>query len=375
MLIWKSVLASNTSSTKKISRYFYLSLALLFSQSTWAELSTGVWFNYRYVTDSGGTSDERDADTFGDIQSEALILYLDDQVKDSPWKLSGEVRFGPGSFTDRANNSTGDNFTLHKAWLAYQFDENSELKIGKSQVPFGWKTVNFWPGDLLQAGYGDQMDVGVKFTSTRSSLTYDLAYYHADDWGETSTDTVDDNGHWGSSTTYRKVQTLVANALYQFNDQHGLGVSLQSGKLQDLTGINPENPVDGSHSGALLYYLGNFNKFNVKAEVMQVERSLPADYVSSSGVMEDIDNNRAAVEFGYREGNWYWYLDATMAEPGDQTNSDVDTVTAIAPGVSYDYGPGWFYFEALSQDGYVDRNGEIGEGDFSALYVSVDYYF
>lgn len=375
MLDWDSVLKLVKQKPFKKPLGFCIIFSFLFCQTASAGLSTGIWFNYRYVTDSGGTSDERDADTFGDIQSEALILYLDDKVEDTPWSMSGEVRFGPGSFTDPANNSTGNNFTLHKAWLAYKFDENRELKIGKSQVPFGWKTANFWPGDMLQAGYGDQMDVGFKYTATQDALTYDVAYYHADDWGETSTDTVDDNGHWGSSTTYRKVQTVVANALYQLNDQHGLGVSLQSGKLQDLTGVDPENPVDGSHSGAVLYYMGNFNKFNLKAEFMQVERSLPTDFAASSGLIEDIDNSRAAIELGYREGPWYWYLDATMADPGDQTNTDVDSVTAIAPGVSYDYGPGWFYFEALSQDGYVDRNGEIGEGDFSAVYVSVDYYF
>lgn len=354
---------------------FCICLICLTSHSVWAELSTGVWFNYRYVTESAGVSDERDADTLGDIQSEAVILYLDDDVEDSPWSLSGELRIGPGSFTDVGNNSSGDNFALHKAWLGYQLNENSQIQIGKSQVPFGWKTVNFWPGDMLQAGYGDQMDVGVKWSTTADTFHYDLAYYHADDWGETSTDTVDDNRHWGSSTSYRKVNTLVANLLFNMTDAHQLGASVQSGRLQDLTGINPENPVDGSHMGAVLYYYGNFDAFNMKAEIMQVERSLPSDFAQSFGLVEDIDNMRAAVELGYRQGNWYWYLDATLADPGEQSDTEVDTVMAFAPGLSYDYGPGWFYFEALSQDGYVDRNGQVGEGDFSALYVSVDYYF
>ena len=84
------------------------------------------------------------------------MLYFDHQAEGSQWLFSGEVRYGPGSFTDPLNNSSNDTFVLHKAWLGYTFNEESMLKIGKSQVPFGWKSINFWPGDMLLGGYGDQ---------------------------------------------------------------------------------------------------------------------------------------------------------------------------------------------------------------------------
>ncbi|MGM0678579.1 MAG: porin, partial [Pseudomonadota bacterium] len=155
-------------------------------------ISGGVWFNYRNVADN-----DRDNETAGDIADEALVLYVDDKKDGRPWSFSAETRFGPGSFTDPDNNSTGDSYTIHKAWIGYQMSDSSQLKIGKSQVPFGWKTANFWPGDVLLGGYGDQMDVGIKYSGSDDALSYDLAYYHADDWGETSTDSVDDNGHWG----------------------------------------------------------------------------------------------------------------------------------------------------------------------------------
>lgn len=352
-----------------------LTLAFAASPAVWADLSAGVWANYRYVTDSSGISADRDDNSLGDIADEAVILYLDHQAQDSKWSLSAEMRYGPGAFTNPSGNSTGDNFVLHKGYLNYQIDDNRSLKLGKSQVPFGWKTVNFWPGDILQAGYGDQMDVGVKYSVSNNSISYDLAYYHADDWGETSTDTVDDNGHWGSSTTYRKVQTFVANIAVPLNDNHTLAFSAQGGNLQDLTNVDPTNPVDGSHSGAVLYYLGQFDQFNVKAEAMQVQRSLPKDYAASINTTDDITNTRVAIELGYKSGPWYWYLDSSWATPGDQPDDSVDTVSAFAPGVSYDYGPGWFYLEALTQDGWVGSNGEIGEGDFTAVYITADYYF
>jgi hypothetical protein len=72
-------------------------------------------------------------------------------------------------------------------------------------------------------------------------------------------------------------------------------------------------------------------------------------------------------------GDWSYYLDVSAADPGTAGNN-ADTVTAFAPGMRYDYGPGWFYVEYLTQDGFVDANGQVGEGDFDALYVTLDFY-
>ncbi|WAJ70139.1 porin [Catenovulum adriaticum] len=342
-------------------------------------LSGGLWFNYRYVNDGGDASVERDQDTMGDIADEALIFYVDDVAENRPWSLSAELRVGPGSFTDPSSNSSGDNVALHKAWINYKIDEQNQLYLGKSQVPFGWKTVNFWPGDMLQGGYGDQMDVGIKYKASRQNLTYNLAYYHADDWGESSTDSLDDNGHWGSASGYRKIQTLVADASYQLNSNHKLGASFQTGKLQDLSEPNLASdqnpaPVDGKHNALALYYIATFNPLYVKTQWIKVNRELPDNYRLVNNLATDIENDRAAIEIGYKHNNWFAYINANWAKTNTNGNS-ADSVTAFAPGVSYNYGPGWFYLEYLTQNGYIDANGDVGEGDFSAFYASVDYYF
>lgn len=323
-------------------------------------ISGGFWFNYRYVDD-----DPRDDETSGDIGDEALIIYVDDKPEGRPWSFSSETRFGPGSFTDPINNSTGDNFAVHKAWVGYAYDENSQLKIGKSQVPFGWKTVNFWPGDMLLGGYGDQMDVGIKYSRHSGALSYELAYFHADDWGETSTDTLDDNRHWGSSTSYRKVKTLVANVDVELASNHTLGLSLQSGRLQDLT-TTPFN-TDNTHSAYNLHYHGVFGDFYTKAQYIDVVREIP-------NIVEDIENWRAALEFGYTLNDWFYFIDASSADTHTEGNS-AKRVSSYAVGLQYDYGPGWIYLEYLNQDGFIDDNGDIGEGDFSAVYATIDYYF
>jgi hypothetical protein len=55
-------------------------------------------------------------------------------------------------------------------------------------------------------------------------------------------------------------------------------------------------------------------------------------------------------------------------------------MVAFAPGVSYNYGPGWIYAEYLTQTNYLSRTGDVGDsaGDdytFSATYLTIDYYF
>ena len=324
-------------------------------------LSGGVWFNYQYAQ-----NDKAQQESWGVIDSEALILYADGNVPDTPWTYSAETRIGPGSFTDANNNSTGSQFGIHKAWVGYQFEDGPMITIGKSQVPFAWKTYNFWPGDMLLAGYGDQMDVGVKVSQTLGALHYDAALYLADDWS-TSTDTMDDNGHWGSKATYRKVQTFVGNLSYSINDMATVGVSAQSGGLQEL--VSGDGEVSGDHNAAALYYTLKVGGLWAKASYIMSERNLPNEVADVT-----IENDRYAAEVGLNTGNWSFYADLTYAEPGTDGN-DTDTIRAFAPGMSYDYGPGWMYLEYLTQDGYVDRNGMALEGDFDALYATIDFYF
>ena len=328
-------------------------------------LSGGVWYNYENTSSDDGSD--------GNFGYEALVLYANGQAEKGKgnWSYAAELRVGPGSFTDTENNTTGDEFALHQAWIGFDLSENHKLTLGKSQVPFGWKTVNFWPGDMFQAGYGDQMDTGVKLTSKYNNIDFNLAYFFADDWGKTSTDSTDDNRHWGSSTTYRKVKTVVADVQYPISENHTLGFSAQSGKLEDLIA----HQADGDHSAWVLYYLGQYGNFYTKAEYIDAQRTLPESYVNQEELtVDEIKNQRLALEVGYKFKEWNFYLDVTQAKP-DTAGSTADTITAFAPGITYNYGPGWLYLEYLDQDGYIDRNGQVFEGDFSATYLSIDFYF
>lgn len=360
-------------------------LSALFSHQVLAsnDLTLGLWYNYANENDNlPGNSYTAN----GDFGNGAVILYADGAAEKGQgnWSYSAELRVGPGSFTDTLNNSTGDEISLHKAWVGFDFNDNYKLIIGKSQVPFGWKTTNFWPGDMYQAGYGDQMDVGLKLEAKQGKLNYNLAYYLQDDWWATSTDTTDDNRHWGSSTTYSKKNTFVADVNMAVTPNHTLGVSLQTGQLQDLTGersnpskkLNNRIETDGNQTAAVIYYKGKFGQNFVNAEAIQTERSMPGDLVAVDGIASKHKTTRYAFEIGRNQGNWRYYLDATWADSGTKGNNN-NMIAAYAPGVSYDYGPGWIYAEYLTQNGYIGRYGDVVNDDyeFKALYLSMDWYY
>ncbi len=348
-------------------------------------ISGGFWINHSlYNNDVNEVS-------YGDTNYEALILYIDHTDDASGWMFSSEFRLGKGGFTDPDNNNTGGHYGFHKAWIGKQFGPGT-VKIGKSAVPFGWKTTNFWPGDEMLGGYADQMDVGVKWSADVGKFNYDVAYFHVDDFGN-STETMDDGGHWGSTATYdpldtpnnpaddvsinyQKSQTVVLNGAYEIAEGQKVGASYQVGKLRDLTG-NADRPYEGDHSAAVVYYEGLFGDLGVKAQYMTTERDLSGiTGVDAAGLEPEIKNDRKAVTVTYAMNDFLFYVDYTNAEAKTDGNDDlVGSADSWAPGMSYNYGPGWVYVEYVTNDGGIDSNGMVTDGDYDAWYFTMDYYF
>lgn len=358
-------------------------LCLPLNAQAGAKVSAGVWWVYRNVLqsdfDSPALNSDLSNETGGSFADPALIVYADDDGSYGPWHFSAEARIGAGSFSDPSNNSSGDTFAMKKAWIGYDVTEHSSLKLGKSQVPFGWKTVNFWPGDGVQGGYGDQMDVGLKYSGDADAFHYDLAYYHQDDWGDDSTDTLDDNGHWGSSSTYRKIKTGVVNLDWTPVEGHTLGVSYQYGRMQDLS---PEDPgdwkADGKHSAYDLHYMFQQGPFTAKYRYINVRRDFSGmdAFLSTDQAPADdvVKSERHVAEFAYRRNSWSYYIDAGIASTNTDNNDSKD-IQYYAPGVRYNYGPGWIYLEHLWSNGDIDANGDIHNDAFRAIYVAFDFYF
>jgi len=356
-------------------------------------ISGGIWLNHQQITeDTGSDKSVREGDTFGNVNSETLILYIDHKQENTDWQLSAEWRTGPGSFSDADNNSTGDTSGFHKLWVGYNFSDDRQLVIGKSQVPFGKQTMNFWPGAIGLGGYDDQLDLGVKFSDKQGAISYDLAWFVSDDFGTDSTDTMDDNGHWGSSTTYRKVNTAVANIGYDLSENTTIGASYQQGELQDLTSVSSDtDSLFGQHYAWDVWYTGTFGKMSVIAQVMGTQRDgldeiidqdANANPTSAPVGADEVKTIRQSLTLSYATGPFNYFIDYTGVTSKTNGN-DASDMFAFAPGVSYNYGPGWIYAEYLTQSNFLDRNADVADsGDanntdsrFSATYLTIDYYF
>jgi hypothetical protein len=345
-------------------------------------ISGGIWLNHQQIDESGNNKSEREADTLGTVGSEALVLYIDHQQKDSAWQLSAEWRSGPGSFSDSSNNPTGDTSGFHKLWVGYNFSKDRKVVIGKSQVPFGFGTTNFWPGDMGLGGFGDQLDVGVKFSDKQDAISYDLAWYIADDFGAKSTDTMDDNKHWGSSTTYRKVNTAVANIGYDLSESSTIGFSYQQGELQDLSGtFDDKGSIFGNHNAWDVWYTGTYGNVGVKAQVIGTQRNGVDEVLVGGNALgaDEVKTLRQSLTVSYATGPFNYYIDYTSAA-SDTDGNNANDMVAFAPGVSYNYGPGWIYAEYLTQTNYLSRTGDVGDSagkdyTLSATYLTIDYYF
>lgn len=339
----------------------------------------GVWFNH--VFDDNNAVHRETGGELGDV---ALILYADDGGRFDDYRFGVEFRLGDGSFTQPDNNHTGNNFGFKYAWVGREFSDTALLQLGKVAVPFGVPRLNFWPGEMLRGGYGDVQDVGIRFQDSVGDFSYAVGYFHADDFGGTSTDTMDDNGHWGQSTcddgvgncdlAYRKVQTLAGTLDWHLSDHHTLGLGLQAGRLQDLAPLVDESDViagpsrvNGDHQAAALNYQYQRGAWQFAAQHIEVRRDLPR-------YSETVKNNRQVLTGGYSYDRWFFFLEGSTAKSRTR-GADTDRVHAWSPGARYSYGPGNIYLEYLWQDGDIDRAGDVVEGDFDAVYLTVDFYF
>lgn len=197
------------------------------------DVGGAVRANYVYSKDypSGGRSKSG-----GDIEWDTYRINIDWQKGD--WSSSVEYRW------------YDDYDFFHHAWVGYQLDEFSTIKVGLNRVPFGvgaYGPANSWFFDQhFYVGLADDMDMGIKYTRKKDNLALDLAYYAGSEpngngndnnvaWAEDSSryaydivDTGDPHSH------YRERNQFNARAIVSTLEDSvptDVGVSLQVGQL------------------------------------------------------------------------------------------------------------------------------------------------
>jgi len=79
--------------------------------------------------------------------------------------------------------------TIHHGWIGYKFEEDNQVELGVTQVPFGlrpWMSHNYFFSLGYYIGLEDDYDAGIKWTSKYDNLDLELAYFRNEELGDAS---------------------------------------------------------------------------------------------------------------------------------------------------------------------------------------------
>jgi hypothetical protein len=227
---------------------------------------------------SGGAEDQNRGDD-GTISLDTFRINMD--YSRGSWVGKFEYRFYPGY---SSNNSDSYSF-IHTAWLGYNFENDDQLQVGINRVPFGpgaYGISQSWFFDQhYYLGLADDMDLGIKYTTTQGDWTFDFAYYLTDEGsylGENfSTDSVrysyDVTNESGNG--YEEENQFNARAVYaaELGDVSvDLGFSAQYGMLDSQ---GPQD--DGDHYAVSFHPVFKWNNFTLSTQLTKYEYDVDAD--------------------------------------------------------------------------------------------------
>ncbi|MFD2114021.1 hypothetical protein [Thiorhodococcus fuscus] len=194
-----------------------------------------------------------------------------------------------------AGNGTNYSF-LHTAWLGYRFADDSQVQVGVNRVPFGptaYGVSQSWFFDQhYYVGLSDDMDLGIKYTTSIDNWTLDFGYYAASEGSYLGrslnsarysydavrwTESVDENGnviYGGAHNGYEERNQFNVRAIYSFEDvavPTDVGVSLQYGQLKG------QRTDDGSHWAASAHMINRYDNWTLATQLTRYEYDIDSD--------------------------------------------------------------------------------------------------
>ena len=355
-------------------------------------LGFGAWVNYTYDVDNDASEDR-----YGDLDFESFNIYANHQHGD--WFFDGEVRLGAGSFqvsgiddgedtnaTAASRNVVG----VKELAIGRHYGEEWTMTVGKTEVPFTYSRFNFWPGERLASGFGDQYNPGIRFDFDPVNNPMDMSfmYIKSQNWS-TDTTSLDDGtlGHWGANDTYHKINTLVADLGFTQGDFR-YGASLQAGQLADQgdqSGLDAADEIE-THWAAGLYTEGTVGAWDLAGQLVHYDQGDTDEFhdaINTAGSSDTYDTQGSGqvgmLSAGFNAGDWYHYGDLTGRSA--DSDFDADDTYDLVLGSRYNYGPGFIYAELqleniTGEDDGITGDGDAGDRDSTqAVYLTMDYYF
>ncbi|WP_043757038.1 type IV pilus assembly protein FimV [Imhoffiella purpurea] len=327
---------------------------------------------------------------------------------------------------------TGTNYNfMHSGWLGYRFQDDSEVKVGLNRVPFGpgpYGVSQSWFFDQhYYVGLADDMDLGVKYSTSIDNWTLDFAYYAGSEGGFFGrsldsarygydavrwTESADADGnviYGGAHNGYDERNQFNVRAIYSLSDARiptDIGVSLQYGQLKG------QRADDGSHWAASAHMINRYDNWTLATQLTRYEYDIDSDnpwgtdtlipmgaYDFAWPVAAKAWIPAISISYKYETPQIPWldyvlpYVEysSIVKDESDFNNSDMLVVGAAwARGGWYIYSDlafsngNYFVGNEAADDGSDDYGSLYGVGDFGAngndewnyrFNLNLGYYF
>jgi len=173
--------------------------------------------------------------------------------------LNAEYRFYSEGF--------GGGF-LKQGWMGYNFNDQDQIHLGLTQVPFGiqrYNSSNFFLNIAYYAGLEDDYDMGVKYIHTGERFEYQLAFFkNAEELRFGNNTEISPNRYsYDIAGRNKEINQFNGKFIYKFGEhvESRLGLSAEYGKLYNL-----DTEALGDHSAVAAHYELTTEKWNAKAQ-------------------------------------------------------------------------------------------------------------
>ncbi len=180
---------------------------------------------------------------------------------------------------------------VHHAYAGWSLDDDSDIRVGVQQVPFGllpYASQSFWFGSGYYLGIEDDYDLGLVWRRGDARHQWHAGVFAADEYGTGSRpgrysfDVANTGAH-----PYRERERI--NLRYQYTSdaaggEMALGVSLFSGRIEDR-----RSGGHHGHHGASLHGQWRRDAWTVQAQWARYRYDVPGGRVSLSAFLFPFD--------------------------------------------------------------------------------------
>ncbi len=132
---------------------------------------------------------------------------------------------------------------IHHGWVGYEFEDDSQLQVGISQVPFGllpYASHNAWYGVPYYVGLADDYDMGVKYVRSDGPWSTELAFYKNEELNDaTNLDRYAFDLVRQGDQQNEETNTVNGRVAYTFGKDSGceteVGASMEVGQMYNTT--------------------------------------------------------------------------------------------------------------------------------------------